>query len=89
VEKGSQKYGLLLQVKKLPKVNNYTMDENYPHLVTQPNNHVFALMSLLNQLTAMDDRVARFFLVQRTKMGINIPNGHKLHQIGCKKTKCT
>jgi hypothetical protein len=32
-------------------------------------------------------RVARFFLVQQTKTGINIPCGHKIYQIATKYTK--
>jgi hypothetical protein len=34
VEKEAQKCGLLLQFKKLPKVNYYPLGENSPNLVT-------------------------------------------------------
>jgi hypothetical protein len=31
-------------------------------------------------------RVARFFLVQHIKMGTNVPNDHKIGQMGIKQT---
>jgi hypothetical protein len=34
-------------------------------------------------------RVARFFLVQHTKPGKNIPNVHKIYQILIKYPKCS
>jgi hypothetical protein len=35
------------------------------------------------------NRVARFFLIQHTKAGQNIPNGHKIWQMAVKYTKWT
>jgi hypothetical protein len=35
----------------------------------------------------LTSRVARFFLVQHTKTGKNIPNNHKIYQLATKYTK--
>jgi hypothetical protein len=41
----------------------------------------------VKQLLIAQSRVARFFLVQNTKTGKNIPNFHKLYQMSIKYSK--
>jgi hypothetical protein len=40
------------------------------------------------QSPRVQNRVARFFLVQHTKTGENIPNVHKVYHLATKLTKC-
>jgi hypothetical protein len=57
---------------KLPIVKNRPLGENSPDLVTP------ILSFQVSGFLPIFGKVARFFLVQNTKMGENIPNHHEL-----------
>jgi hypothetical protein len=45
------------------------------------------IRGVLGSQVVLNDRVARFFLVQNTKTGKNIPNYHELYQMDIKYNK--
>jgi hypothetical protein len=67
----------------------YTLGDFFSqtHLVTLLH-ACYVLGTHLKHLLRRGGRVARFFLVQNTKTGQNVPNKHKMNQMAIKYPKC-